>query len=184
MFYVDSEPRCAQCRVVSTSPFTLESTGDQAKSMVPGCRLMLVFEGSKGYSRAATEVTGLREESGVWRIEAEKPKWEDLDKRTYPRHDVQVPVRIRAATDFGDRTELLDMSGTTQNLSLGGAMIDIAREVGAGSLVEVTVQQWPEGARVLGIVVRSGEGPGCAVKFVDFVGAARIYLHNLLAEAA
>ena len=184
MFYVDSEPRCAQCRVVSTSPFTLESTGDQAKLMVPGCRLMLVFEGGQGFSRGVTDVLSLREQAGAWRIETDKPKWEDLDKRTYQRCDIVVPVKVRAATDFGERTELLNMEGKTADLSLGGAMLEVPRELGPGALVEITMQTWPEGSRILGIVVRSSDGLGCAVKFVDFVGTARVYLHNLLAESA
>ena len=95
-----------------------------------------------------------------------------------------MPIRVRAATEFDGETELVDMEAVTENLSLGGAMIDAPRKLGAGSLVEVTMQLGPQGSRILGIVVRSGDSPGFAVQFMDFVGAARHYLHNFLAETA
>jgi hypothetical protein len=184
MFYVDSEPRYAHCRVASTSPFLLESSEEQAELMTPGLRLMLVFEGGRGYSRAVTTVVAIREGDGCKRIEGEKPRWEELDKRVYPRYDIRLPVRVRAATEFEGQTELVDMEAVTVNLSLGGALINAPRQLGPGSLVEVNMQLGPQGSRILGIVVRSEEGPRFAVQFMDFVGAARHYLHNFLAETA
>ncbi len=145
--------------------------------------MMLVCEGAGGHSRSVAEVTALREESSVWRIEVQKPVWEDLDKRTYPRHALAVPVRVRAVNDLGDRTELLELEATTVNVSLGGALLSVSRELAGGSLVELNFSQWPAGSRILGIVVRA-DGPGCAVKFVDFIGSARAALRGLFGEAA
>ena len=76
MFYVDSEPRYAHCRVRSTNPFVLECGEEPVKLMTPGLRLMLVFEGGRGYSRAVTTVGSLREELGAWQIFGERPRWE------------------------------------------------------------------------------------------------------------
>ena len=72
----------------------------------------------------------------------------------------------------------------TENLSLGGAFVIASRTLGKGSLVEVNMQLGPQGSRILGIVVRAEDGQGFAVQFMDFVGAARHYLHNFLAETA
>jgi hypothetical protein len=184
MFYVEAEPHYAHCRVVSTNPFVLECSDEPVKLMEPGLRLMLVFEGGKGYSRAVTTVTSLRETAGVWQVFGDKPRWEELDKRVYPRYEVRLPVRVRAATDLEGQTELVDMEAVTANLSLGGALIDGPRKLGAGALVEVTIQLGPQGSRILGIVVRSEDEARFAVQFMDFVGAARHYLHNFLAETA
>jgi hypothetical protein len=185
VFYVDTQPYYAYCRVVSTHPFKIECAEEQAALLSPATRLMLVFEGAKGFSRAVSTVRDIRQIEGGCVIDAEEPTWELLEKRCYPRHEVRVPVSVRTAIETNGQAEFAVVDGHTENVGLGGAWINIGRPLSNGNLVEVLMRIQPTiEVRILGIIVRSESEQGFAVQFLDYIGSARYHLHNFLNQAA
>lgn len=184
VYYVEQQPHYAYCKITASRPFELECSVDQAERLQPEQRLMLVFEGDNGFSRAITTVTSIRQIDGGCRILADMPKWELLEKRSYPRFEMSVPAKVRTTIECNHGAELREIEGVTQNVGLGGAWIRIEGEVQKGNLVEVKMDLGHgTTVRVLGVAVRSDDSLGFAVQFLDYIGTARHHLHNFLNAA-
>lgn len=185
VYYVEQQPHYAHCKITASRPFEMECSSDQADHLQPEQRLMLVFEGDNGFSRAITTVTGIRQIDGGFRVSAETPKWEQLEKRSYPRFDMNIPAKIRTAIEMHDGAELREIEGITENVGLGGAWIRVEGTVPQGNLVEIKMDLGHGTViRILGVAVRTADRPGFAVQFLDYIGTARHHLHNYLNEAA
>lgn len=145
---------------------------------------MLVFEGDSGFSRAITTVTSIRQIDGGYRILADMPKWEQLEKRSYPRFNMNIPAKVRTTIETDSGAVLREVEGTTENVGLGGAWVRIEGEVPKGNLVEVKMDLGNGNiVRILGVSVRADDQLGFAVQFLDYIGTARHHLHNFLNAA-
>lgn len=184
VYYAEQQPHYVCGKITSSRPFELECSDAQVADLGPEQRLMLVFEGDQGVSRAVTTITSVRPIDGGFRILADAPKWEQLDKRSYPRYDRRIPAKVRTAFERDGETEMLEIDGSTENIGLGGAWIRSDGAVPKGNLVEVKMDLGHGTVvRVLGVAVRTEDRSGFAVQFLDFIGTARHHLHNYLNAA-
>jgi len=184
VYYVEQQPHYASCRVTASRPFELECADEYAANLGPDQRLMLVNECAGGFSRAVATIVSVRRVEGAYRIVTEPPQWELLDKRSYPRHEKRIPVKVRTVVERAGLAELREIGGVTENVGLGGAWIRSDGEVPKGNLVEVRLELGAGNVvRVLGATVRCESPYGFAVQFLDYIGTARHHLHNYL-EAA
>ncbi len=184
VYYIEQQPQYAYCKITASRPFELECSADQAECLLPEQRLMLVFEGDNGFSRAITTVTGIRQIDGGYRILADMPKWEQLEKRSYPRFNMNIPAKVRTTIETDSGAVLREVEGTTENVGFGGAWVRIEGEVPKGNLVEVKMDLGNGNiVRILGVSVRADDHLGFAVQFLDYIGTARHHLHNFLNAA-
>jgi len=184
VYYVEQQPHYAYCKITASRPFELECSSDQAEQLMPEQRLMLVFEGDNGFTRAVTTVTSIRKIDGGFRLLADMPKWEQLEKRSYPRYDLEIKAKVRTAIETEGGTEMREVEGATENVGLGGAWIRVNATVPKGNLIEVKMDLGHENeVRILGVAVRSDDSLGFAVQFLDYIGTARHHLHNFLNAA-
>ncbi len=162
-------------------------THDSNAAMVkPGTRAMLILSDKGQYVKAEGEVTEWSNNNGGYSITLADQLWEVVDRRRYPRYDMQVPVFLRAITEKDGEHRIQDFNAKTQDLSIGGAWVNVDECPELGSLVEfqANLGNGVE-VRMLGVVASISEDKtGFGLEFLDYVGGSRYTLHDYLSKAA
>jgi hypothetical protein len=161
--------------VVSNSPIILEGTSSEIKQFAFPRPVVLVYKEGPTVLRGEGEAIST-EKSGeeTTRVHFTKITWEEIDRRQYPRLQVNLPIHIRAVYESRAETVISVVEGTTLDLSVGGSRVQVNHPVMAGSLVEFSVELSDfDKARALGIVVHSDQDGFLGIAFMDYLGAAR-----------
>ncbi len=101
------------------------------------------------------------------------------DRRRHPRIKCFVAVELRV--DNADSP----IWGNLSNTSMGGCLVETAKEVKSGAKVEIGLwvasgKIWVKGLALNGVVTRSGPAAGVRVRFADLVPAERENLRQFL----
>lgn len=186
IFYTDQGAVAIKATISSTEPLTVLLTDANAKLVAEGNRTLLVFLDCNQYFKAEAAVYSISGEEGEWTMQLSDELWEEVDRRRYARHRVDVPVEMKAILEENGMSKLTVFSGLTEDLSVGGAWVHLDRPIEAGSLVEFQATLSPtDHVRVLGIVAHSSsEKSGFGIEFIDYVGSARYVLHSYLSRLA
>jgi hypothetical protein len=186
LFYVEDRPVAVNGSVTNLDPFTITSGDSSAEWLSDSRRAMLIARNDSEFSKAEAELKATCD-GATWTIVAADFGWEQVDRRRYPRYEVQIPVTVRAVIESGNTAELKYLQATTEDLSLGGAWLKSEQKLPSGILVECQVNL-PNGAnlRVLSTIrwADTLEKTGFGVEFLDFLGGSRQLLQQYLAQAA
>ena len=185
VFYVGGQPVALAASVSKASPVTLLTTDRSALLMEVGKRALLILQERGQFAKAEAQVTSCEPCSDGWKIEVGQFGWEEVDRRRYPRHILQIPVVVKAVLERDGSAQLKYVAGETIDISLGGAWITAEDVLVPGSLVEFQAELGSGGhLRALAIVAWNAEKVGVGLEFVDFLGGSRYYLHSFLSKAA
>jgi hypothetical protein len=185
VFYVDGHPVALTSTVCKTAPLTLTTTDQNSLAVEVGKRLLLILQDSGQFAKAEAQVTKYSATPNGWAIEVGQFGWEEVDRRRYPRHTVQIPVVVKAVMEHEGAARLNNVHTETIDVSLGGVWIKAKDDLVPGSLVEFQAEvNGGEHVRTLAIVAWRCEEVGIGLEFVDFLGSSRYYLHSFLSKAA
>jgi hypothetical protein len=166
LFYQDAQPHVLAAKVGGLTPMALTTSDPKVHLLKPSMRSILVGE--------------------EWHVQVDVSAWEELDRRRYPRHPVDLPVKLRLVIDGDDSPSITEILAVMKDLSLGGALIESGEEIAAGTLVELQAAlRAKDHIRVLAVVIREvGGDKTYGLEFLDFVGGSRYAMHGFLTEAA
>jgi hypothetical protein len=186
VFYVDSQPVAVTASVVSAHPFVMSSEDAGARQLQQGRRVMLLVQQGEHFAKAEAEIFAREQHSGEWQIVAGDFGWEEVDRRRYPRYELEIPVQMKAAIEKEGAVELSRFHGRTVDISVGGAWVDVDERPPQGSLVEFEAELAPgEFIRALCVVAWSETNKkGIGLEFLDFIGGSRYFLHTFLTRSA
>jgi hypothetical protein len=186
VFYRNAQPLALAASVSNQKPFVLVTADENAEMLEVGKRALLILQEEGQFARAEAQILNCEKHPDGWHIEAGKFGWEEVDRRRYPRHNMQLNVTVKAVLDRNGGPELKYVPAVTEDISLGGAWIRPEDPLKAGSLVEFQADLGSGDAmRVLAIVAWSENGKdGVGLEFVDFLGGSRYYLHGFLTNKA
>lgn len=184
VFYEEFTPFALTTTLVSVKPFAATTDEAGAARLNSGQRVMLVLQSGPKYAKAEAEVVACSNENGTWRIEVGHFGWEEVDRRRFPRHAVQLDVALRSVLETESGVEVHQFTGTTEDISLGGIWVRPNQPMIPGSLVELNLTLDGQPLRILSIVARDAGESGVGLEFLDFVGGARYYLHGFLERKA
>lgn len=184
VFYLNAQPVALAASVTRSTPLTLNTSDRSAALLEIGKRALLILQEGGQFAKAEAQITSCEAYAEGWRIEAGQFGWEEVDRRRYPRHHIEIPVIIKAVLESDGTAQLKYVQSQTVDISLGGAWVKASDELATGSLVEFQAELGTgEHMRVLAVVAWSNE-EGVGLEFVDFLGGSRYYLHNYLSQAA
>jgi hypothetical protein len=172
--------------VCSEAPLYLDCVAaDVQRIKFPRKVVLVSFENGR-LLRGEAEALSVQKIGGNARLELSKVVWEDLERRRFPRVDVQLPVSLRAVYEHNGDTVVSVVDGQTIDLSVGGSLVKVETPLIKGSLVEFLIQfNSEEAVRALGVVAHTEDEKTMGICFLDYVGAARTHLEDFLtAEAA
>lgn len=184
VFYEEFTPCALSATIASVKPFAATTTEAGAGRLKNGQRVMLVLQSGSKYAKAEAEVVACADHNGSWRIEVGHFGWEEVDRRRFPRHAIQLDVSLRSVLETEDGVEIKQFSGTTEDVSLGGVWVRPEESIPPGSLLELSTTLDGQAVRILSIVARDAGENGIGIEFLDFVGGARYYLHGFLEQRA
>lgn len=186
VFYQNGQPMALAASVSSQKPFAITTNDANARMLEIGKRALLIMQDQGAVAKAEAQVMSVTASGDEWHIEIGKFGWEEVDRRRYPRHPVQIPVTVKAVLERNGNAQLKYVEAVTEDLSLGGAWIKSEDHLKTGSLVEFQAELFNgETVRVLAIVAWSADGEqGVGLEFVDFLGGSQYHLHSYLTKAA
>ena len=184
VFYEEYTPCALSATISSVKPFAAATSEAGAARLKPGQRVMLVLQSGPKYAKAEAEVVSCATEGGEWRIEVGHFGWEEVDRRRFPRHKVQIPISLRSVVETNGDAEVRVFAGTTEDISLGGVWVRPDEPLEPGALVELNGTLDGQEVRILSIVARDAGENGVGLEFLDFVGGARYFLHAYIERAA
>ncbi len=187
VFYVDGEPVAISGELKCAEPFEVWSHSEGTAHLADGRRAMLVVQSGKEFHKAEAELHSVPAEGG-WNIQAKSFGWEEVDRRRYPRYELQLPVTIRAVLESESGIELAQIAGTTEDISIGGIWVKAPHTLTNSTLAEVSVELSPNHwIRALSLVKwadKQHNGMGFGVEFLDFLDGSRYTLHQYLNQKA
>lgn len=186
LFYVDGKPTALRATVTNVSPFQMTTSDPGAKLLGSNLRAVLIIQKGNEFSKAEAllSVSGAE---GQWDLSASEFGWEEVDRRRYNRHNLNLKVSVRGVMETNGTVELKSLECVTEDVSLGGAWLKTSERLESGLLVEFQLETPSHGSvRALSIVrwADTLEKDGFGVEFIDFVGGSRKSLHSLLSKAA
>ncbi len=185
IFYAEEGAVAVSAKIKSLQPLVATTPDNHALMAKKGVRAMLIMTDRGQYLKAESEVVNV-ERNGEIEISLADQLWEVVDRRRYPRYEVKLPVHFRAIREIEGEAVVRDYNGSTQDISIGGAWVELEETIEQGSLIEFQATLNPyDQIRVLAIVAYADpEGKGYGVEFLDYIGSARYTLHNFLIQAA
>jgi len=185
VFYLNAQPVAIAASVAKQTPLTLSTSDRNASLLEIGKRALLILQEGGQFAKAEAQIISCEPFAEGWRIEAGQFGWEEVDRRRYPRYNVEMPITIKAVVENNGAAQLKYVKARTVDISLGGAWVKTEDQLQQGNLVEFQAElNRGEHMRVLAIVAWSNEKEGMGLEFVDFLGGSRYYLHNFLSSKA
>ena len=186
LFYEESKPHVITAKVDTLAPMALTTKDSSVKRLKPDMRSILVTEKNGSVAKAECRVKVCEAVGKHWHLEVDVTAWEEVDRRRFPRHQIELPIRMRMVTEQEGSPQISEVLALTKDVSLGGMLVQAGEELKAGSLVEVqAVLRGKEHLRVLAVVVRAGDDSDfIGLEFLDFVGGSRYSMHGFLSDAA
>ncbi len=167
--------------VLSTAPLVLEGEAAELKKFTFPRSVVLVSQRGLVVLRGEGEAISIENsDEGRAKVHFANTKWEEIDRRQYPRINLNLPVKMRAVFESNEETVISVVEGTTVDISVGGSKVNANHPVLVGSLVEfdATVGEGDK-LRALGVVVYSDTEGVLGISFMDYLGATRYKLLEL-----
>lgn len=184
-FVQNGSSRSVHCTVNSEVPLYL-GTGDEFVSRLEYPRpVHLLWSQDDRLLYADAQVTGFMDGPEGKLLDVRHVKWEGFENRRYSRHRMQIPVALRVVCESDNETSIRIYSGTTVDLSLGGAWVKAQEEIAVGSLIEFSANLGDEVPfRALAVVAHRRARKNFGIEFLEIVGNGRISLSKYMSSAA
>src|SRR5947209_6836252 len=135
VFYLNAQPVAIAASVAKQTPLTLNTSDRNASLLEIGKRALLILQDGGQFAKAEAQITSCEQFAEGWRIEAGQFGWEEVDRRRYPRYEVEIGVTVKAVIENNGSAQLKYVQAQTLDMSLGGAWIQACDELIPGSLV-------------------------------------------------
>ena len=118
-------------------------------------------------------------------LEILRTNLKEVDRRVYPRYNVQAPVSMRSVSEVQTSTVISVCQGKTKDISLGGSWVEVEPTLPIDSLIEFKCTVNGTEVRALGLVVHENKENGTnGIEFMDFFDDSRDKLFSALKKTA
>ncbi len=184
-FMIQGRPMAISCLVTSEAPLFLFTKDLRVLDLEYPQSVVLVWH------RGADVLKGEADAIRVmpWKtgnvLEIMRTNMKEVDRRVYPRYNVQAPVSIRTVTEVQTSTVIAVSQGETKDMSLGGSWISVEPTLPKDALVEFKCNIDGVEVRALGLVVHENkENNTNGIEFMDFFDDSRDKLYGALKKSA
>lgn len=184
-FFIEGRPMAVSALVTSDAPLSLFTRDARVEGVELPRSVVLVWHRGSDVIKGDAEAIEVRPWRTGFLIEIRRTNWSEVDRRVFPRFPMRVPVNLRAVHDTRGATVISLYQGTTDDVSLGGAWINVEPQIAMGSLVECQIDMDGEKIQSFAMVAHdSPERGGIGLEFLDFLGDSRERLTARLPKAA
>lgn len=186
LLHTDDRPTWTVARIHSRVPFSVELESGSADLFRGVKSLLVIHDSGRKYAKGEGKVGDLATKGDQAWLTFKEFHWETVDNRDNPRFNAEVQVIVRTIQEHDGAIQADDQVGVTQNLSLGGSMVQLSKPVSKGQLVEFRLTLEPGNVvRTMAVVAHTNkEGTVAGINFIDYIGAARYSLHQFLTKLA
>lgn len=186
LLHTDDRPTWTVARIHSKNPFSVELEGSAANHFRGVKSLLVIHDSGRKYAKGEGKVGDLATKGDQAWLTFKEFHWESVDNRDNPRFPTEVQVIIRTIVEHDGGIQADDQVGLTQNLSLGGSLVQLSNPVTKGQLVEFRVTLEPGNVvRTMAVIAHTDKaGTLAGINFIDYIGAARYSLHQFLTKLA
>lgn len=186
LLHTDDRPTWTVARIHSKNPFSVELEGNCADHFRGVKSLLVIHDSGRKYAKGEGKVGDLSTRGDQAWLTFKEFHWEAVDNRDNPRFPTEVQVIIRTIEEHDGGIQADDQVGLTQNLSLGGSLVQLSKPVTKGQLVEFRVTLEPGNVvRTMAVIAHTDKaGTLAGINFIDYIGAARYSLHQFLTKLA
>lgn len=186
LVHTEDRPTWTVARIHSRNPFSVEIDSSVIDLFKGLSSLLVIHDSGRKYTKGEGRIADLASRGDQAWLTFNDFHWESVDNRDNPRLETSVQAIVRTISEHEGGIEADDQVGMTQNMSLGGTLIELSKPVSKGQLVEfrVTVEQGTT-IRTMGVVAHTDEkGTLAGINFIDYIGSARYSLHQYLTKLA
>ncbi len=186
LVHTEDRPTWAVAQIASRNPFSVQFDSSFI-DLFKGVKNMLVIHDSgRKYAKGEGRVGDLSSKGDQAWLTFNDFHWETVENRDNPRFEHKSQVIIRTIQEHDGEVAPDDQVGMTQNLSLGGALIEFSRPVIKGQLVDFRITLDPgQTIRTMAVIAHTDKtGTIAGLTFVDYIGSARYALHQYLSKLA
>jgi hypothetical protein len=185
VLYDNGQTRLVKAEIESPTPLRLKLIDAKAANIRPGRRVMLLAKQDSIGMRGDGHLDEVRRGPEGVHLDISQVHWELLERRRHVRVPVYLPISIRTVVENREAPAVDIFSGTTIDLSISGALVNVSPLPIEGSLVEMQANLNGENVRVLAVVAHAaGSGTGLGLHFVEYLDNARFHLQTFLSQAA
>lgn len=184
VLYDNGETRMVKTTVETVVPLRLK-----ALRVVDGLRsarrVMLLTHRDGVALRGDGHLDEVRHASDGWSLEIGHVHWEILERRRHVRVPVATRSIMRVVRELDDQPEVQRIVGTTVDMSISGAFVQVEDAPPQGALVEFSTSLGAHEVRTLAVVAHTLlDKSGIGLHFVEYLENARFHLSEFLREAA
>ncbi len=177
--------RSVTCTVTSEVPLYLRTEDEFVSRLDYPRPVHLLWRRDNEVLYADAQVTGFMENPDGKLLDVRHVKWEGFENRRYARHKIKLPVALRVVCESDIETTIRIFTGTTVDLSLGGAWVKAQEDLAVGSLMDFTANLGDDQPfRALAVVAHQRARKNYGIEFLEIVGSGRINLSKFLSSAA
>lgn len=180
----DARATLVPVKVTSFDPLILSAAEPFNCPALPVKVLLVGADGSQTW-KAEAQLTEVADAGSAPVLTLGDVSWERLDRRRHYRTAASMPMSVKLIQDDADEVTVSVVNGHTEDLSIGGARIQIGQSIPLGTLVQFKCTMAPQVfVRTLAIVSRHHPMGALGLEFVDYIGSAHADLHEFLNHAA
>ncbi len=184
-YMIQGRPMAVHCVVTSEAPTYLFTKDQRILNVEYPQSVVLVWHRDEQIMKGEGRVVEVHPWKNGNVLEIRQTVTHDIDRRIYPRFPIETSVSLRAVADVSGATVISLCQGSTKDISLGGAWIDVQPTVPMGSIVECKFNFFGEEIGTLAIVAHENPNRGGnGLEFLDFYGDSKDKLNQLLKRAA
>lgn len=186
LVHTEDRPTWTVAKIHSRNPLSVEIEGNLLDLFKGLSSLMVIHDSGRKYTKGEGKIADLVTKGDQAWLTFKDFHWETVDNRDNPRFETRIQAIVRTINEHAGGIEVDDQMGVTQNLSLGGALIELSKPAIKGQLVELRVTvEAGNTIRTMGVVAHTDkEGTLVGINFIDYVGSARYSLHQYLTKLA
>ncbi|MBS1719170.1 MAG: PilZ domain-containing protein [Armatimonadetes bacterium] len=163
--------RLFTAEVVSNEPMRLKVFVDEISAVHDGDQALILADRSEKPGKARTSIKQAFQDGDHLMVNVENLEWESEDRRRYKRFDLRIPIEMSVVYEDDGDVNIKVVQGTSRDISLGGAWIEIESPLPKDTLVEFRTWVGPgKMVRCLSLVVHcSEERGGMGIEFVNYL---------------
>jgi len=182
----DARPIWTNGTILTAKPFTVEIDARWACPLQAHSKLVIIHDGGRCIAKGESQIQKSVPRGHSANVLFADFEWEIAESRDHPRFNIEEKATIRSIRESDTEIDVLDQVATTQNISLGGALVKVGKPVQLGDLVEFRMA-WGDGSivKALGVVAHANEeGTLLGLNFIEYSGASREDLNRILSGIA
>ncbi len=156
--------------VEGDSPWTVQTRDPRVFALPQTGSLTILAETEQDTFRVEAQILRCKRSGDRFHVQLNPLDCESLEKRAYPRYDLELPVQMRSLGEENNSLSFREYSAKTRDISQGGMFISGVNGLNRGWLVRFHLDLGTSGpASGLGLIARVTE-EGVGVEFIDWFG--------------